>query len=314
MCILQLFGAIEENFWGNDNYINIAENILHENSKLTRRQARSAIKNRKEIEVEKYKAELIISKFKKYNIYAAIKDSNKNSNILEKIEDKQNKSISENTTNVNLTTYKNKDDNIKKLESMISSHDYSTRIEAARNENITKEMLLKLSEDDRCEVRYQAKKRLDELNKKTNTSSTEDILQWETEAKISAALSLYTAPDVLEKLSKDTTAGMRDCLAKNINTPPHILRKLSDTVDLHTLTCLAKNSNIPQDIILQLSKHTDCSIRLYIAKNSNTHYDILKMLSDDKDTDVSRAARSAINIAMIDYENNRTPINNILAS
>ncbi|MDJ0742260.1 MAG: hypothetical protein QNJ32_02740 [Xenococcaceae cyanobacterium MO_167.B27] len=109
-----------------------------------------------------------------------------------------------------------------------------------------------------------------------------------------------TPTDVLEELSKDEDAAIREAVAGNPNTPVEVLKNLSEefpeavtgnpVFDLLLLDnpdsefirlSLARSSTTPQETLVKLVEHRDRKVRIAVAANVNTPLDLLERLASN---------------------------------
>ena len=129
------------------------------------------------------------------------------------------------------------------------------------------------------------------------------------------ARSLKTSVSVLEVLSKDSAADVRQSVAGNPNTTVLLLKALTKDSDpsvrksvawnQNTSTLLlmelakdshngvrslvAENPNTPVSALLELDKDRDSSVRCGVAANIRTPESVMEVLAKDSDTDVRQA-------------------------
>ena len=130
----------------------------------------------------------------------------------------------------------------------------------------------------------------------------------ELEKKKKVAVAEDTSIEILERLSKDDTAEIRELVAGNINTPIHVLRLLScefpETVTANpvfsllmledpnsdfVIFSLACSTTTSEETLIKLANHTDPEVRLVLIRNKALTLKVLWLLVKDQNSRIREA-------------------------
>lgn len=100
------------------------------------------------------------------------------------------------------------------------------------------------------------------------------------------ARSLTTPVSVLEVLSKDSAADVRQSVAGNPNTPVFLLKALTEDSDASVRGSVARNPNTPAPILAELAKDSHNDVRSLVAEDPRTPVSALLVLGKDRECSV----------------------------
>lgn len=84
----------------------------------------------------------------------------------------------------------------------------------------------------------------------------------------SVASNSHTPRDLVERLSRDTDAGVRGCVARNEATPCDVLRALAHDRDETVRGWVAVNFFVPDDVMRELADDPSETVRALVAWKS----------------------------------------------
>lgn len=126
------------------------------------------------------------------------------------------------------------------------------------------------------------------------SSLTEEDLLLLIEHCPSSRLTIASAarsPKVLEVLSRDDSAAVREAVADNVRVPPDILKTLSTDSVSAVRMAVAENQNVTVQDLESLSTDSVNFVRWGVAHNEKTPSNVLEPLVKDPDSYVSDEAK-----------------------
>lgn len=107
-------------------------------------------------------------------------------------------------------------------------------------------------------------------------------------ARLAAAGSGVTPPEVLLELAADADGEVRACVARNPRTPPEALARIAaaEDSDYYTLEMVAANPRTPEEVLERLAgfeHHSQWQVRMGVASNPSAPPRLLERLAGDAD-------------------------------